>query len=305
MSYIDLEFEPIETELYTSTGDVCPNHKALVHPDGHVLGVVGRSYRVISNEELFDNMYQAIESSMSDKAIATMEVIDSQVRNYAKTYREIRFPEISRSIETRTHKTDVGFRIIEENSFDGSGSVRVLLGSIDYHCTNGMIHGQYDVFKKTHKGHAPIPSFEGIFVKALEQYTDKMDLYQKWASKSLTDSTVHNFVANLLPATKKNMAKINDPIRYHQRPKQVIPTEPYSLMGDNLIRQYENETFVRGNNVWAMYSAMTFYASHDSEIFPLNKMSKDQDNDQERLSRRSDKVTSWLNSDAWSELIAA
>jgi len=294
MSYIDLEFEPIETELYTSTGDVCPNHKALVHPDGHVLGVVGRSYRVISNEELFDNMYQAIESSMSDKAIATMEVIDSQVRNYAKTYREIRFPEISRSIETRTHKTDVGFRIIEENSFDGSGSVRVLLGSIDYHCTNGMIHGQYDVFKKTHKGHAPIPSFEGIFVKALEQYTDKMDLYQKWASKSLTDSAVHNFVSTLFPTTKKNS---NDP--------KFITTKPYSLMGDNLIRQYENETFVRGNNVWAMYSAMTFYASHDSEIFPLNKMSKDQDNDQERLSRRSDKVTSWLNSDAWSELIAA
>lgn len=294
MSYIDLEFEPTETELYTSTGDECPNHKALVHPDGHVLGVVGRSYRVIPNTELFDNMYQAIESSMSQKAIDTMEVIDTQVRNYAKTYREIRFPEISRSIETRTHKTDVGFRIIEENSFDGSGSVKVLLGAIDFYCTNGMIHGQYDVFKKTHKGHDPIPSFEGIFVKALEQYTDKMDLYQNWASKSLTDSAVHNFVANLFPTSKKND---NDP--------EFITTKPYSLMGDNLIRQYENETFVRGNNVWAMYSAMTFYASHDSEIFPLNKMSKDQNNDQERLARRNEKVISWLNSDAWSELIAA
>lgn len=294
MSYIDLEFEPTETELYTSTGDECPNHKALVHPDGHVLGVVGRSYRIIPNTELFDNMYQAIESSMSQKAIDTMEVIDTQVRNYAKTYREIRFPEISRSIETRTHKTDVGFRIIEENSFDGSGSVKVLLGAIDFYCTNGMIHGQYDVFKKTHKGHDPIPSFEGIFVKALEQYTDKMDLYQNWASKSLTDSAVHNFVANLFPTSKKND---NDP--------EFITTKPYSLMGDNLIRQYENETFVRGNNAWAMYSAMTFYASHDSEIFPLNKMSKDQNNDQERLARRNDKVISWLNSDAWSELIAA
>lgn len=294
MSYIDLEFEPTETELYTSTGDECPNHKALVHPDGHVLGVVGRSYRVIPNTELFDNMYQAIESSMSQKAIDTMEVIDTQVRNYAKTYREIRFPEISRSIETRTHKTDVGFRIIEENSFDGSGSVKVLLGAIDFYCTNGMIHGQYDVFKKTHKGHDPIPSFEGIFVKALEQYTDKMDLYQNWASKSLTDSAVHNFVANLFPTSKKND---NDP--------EFITTKPYSLMGDNLIRQYENETFVRGNNAWAMYSAMTFYASHDSEIFPLNKMSKDQNNDQERLARRNEKVISWLNSDAWSELIAA
>jgi len=294
MSFIDLRFNPIESELHTSTGELCADHKALLHPDGHVLGIVGKKYKVISNVELFDNMYQAIESSMSEKAIDTMEVLDTQVRNYAKTYREIRFPEISRPIQTKQHKTDVGFRIIEENSFDGSGSVKVLLGAIDFFCTNGMIHGQYDVFKKTHKGQHPLPSFEGIFVKALDQYSDKMDLYQKWASKSLTDSAVHNFVANLFPTTKKNN---DDP--------EFITTKPYSLMGDNLIRQYDNEAFVRGNNVWSMYSAMTFYASHDSEMFALNKMSKDQDNDQERLSRRSDKVISWLNSDAWSELIAA
>ena len=200
MSYIDLEFEPIQSYLYTRTGDECPNHKALVHPNGNVLGVVGRSYRVIPNSDLFENMNQAINSSMNQRAIDTMEVLDSEVRDYAKTYREIRFPEISRSIETREHKTDVGFRIVMENSFDGSGSVKILLGAIDFFCTNGMVHGQYDVFKKTHKGQDPIPSFQGIFVKALEQYSDKMDLYQKWASKNLTDSAVHNFVANLFPS---------------------------------------------------------------------------------------------------------
>ena len=55
-----------------------------------------------------------------------------------------------------------------------------------------------------------------------------MDLYQKWASKNLTDSAVHNFVANLFPTTKKNN---DDP--------EFITTNPYSLMGGNLIRRTE------------------------------------------------------------------
>jgi|TARA_R110001599_G_scaffold82585_1_gene222111 hypothetical protein len=294
---VDLDFTPEIDDLYHGNHTslrtpLVPTHKAIVHPDGNVLGVVGKGYRVIPNTELFSNMDDAIHNNLSTSAIDTMQVIDTKVRGYAKTYREIRFPEISRPIETDSHKTDVGFRIIIENSFDGSGSVKILLGAIDFYCSNGMVHGQYDVFKKVHKGNVPVPSFEGMFVKALEQYSDKMDLYQNWASTKLSDKAVHNFVSALFPTTKKN----DDP--------EWINVRPYSNLGDSLIEQYATESHTRGQNLWSLYSAMTYYSSHDSDMFSLNTMSKDQDNDQERLARRSDKVTGWLNSKAWSDLTA-
>jgi hypothetical protein len=288
MSNIDLNFTPIMSNISLTNGSPIKGHRAIVHPNGNVLGIVGDNYRVITNAELFERVDHAIHTNLNSSAIDTMQIIDKASRGYARTFRDIRFPEISRSITTSRHKTDVGFRIIIDNSFDGSGSVKILLGAIDFFCTNGMVHGSYDVFKKVHKGSNEIPSFDGLFIKALEQYTNKMELYQTWASKELKNQSVHRFIETLFPNenTKKNI------------------NLPYNKMGDNLLSQYITEADTRGHNVWAMYSAMTYYASHDSAQFSLNRMANDNDTTTERLHKRNDKVMSWLNSKAWSQLVA-
>lgn len=286
MSNINLNFIPIMSDISLTNGDRISGHKAIVHPDGNVLGIVGNTYRVITNNELFERVDNAIHSSFNGSAIDTMQIIDKVSRGHARTFREIRFPEISRPIQTSQHKADVGFRIIIDNSFDGSGSVKILLGAIDFYCTNGMIHGSYDVFKKVHKGNNEIPSFDSLFVKALEQYTDKMDLYQRWASMELNDQAVFRFIETLFPNNNK---KKNIHI-------------PYNKMGDNLLNQYITEKMVRGPNMWSVYSAMTNFASHSQGLFTLNSLSNDNDTSVERLHKRNDLVHSWVGSKPWNDL---
>jgi hypothetical protein len=294
MSVIDLAFEPVVQDISTVHGTLAPNHKAILHPvTNNVLGIVGKNFRVISNPEVFDKVETAIRNEMSGQSY---DVVNHQSRGMARTWREYVFPNVERQIKNDKHETKLGFRIIVDNSFDGSGSNRVLFGAIDFFCTNGMIHGEFDVFKRVHKGAHEIPDMEGILDQALTQYSSHASRYNRMANTPLDQGTALKFIEKILP--NKNTDDNDDPDNLGHR--HSLDRVMMNRMGHKLWDQYLDETGVRGHNLWSMYSAMTFFASHDSTRFGLSRSANDTHH--ERLDRRSTQVNSWVKSEAWKTL---
>jgi hypothetical protein len=132
---------------------------------------------------------------------------------------------------------------------------------------------------------------EGILGQALAQYSNQVTRYNIMANTPLKNSEALRFIEKILPNKQENP---DDPIGHTEHIR-------INRMGHKLYDQYTDEVQVRGNNLWSLYSAMTYFASHDSERFGLSRSANDTQH--ERLDRRNTRVNSWIRSDAWKTLI--
>ena len=71
-----------------------------------------------------------------------------------------------------------------------------------------------------------------------------------------------------------------------------------NILSDRLLAQFTQDADVRGGNVFALSSALTAYASHNSQRFPLNKRGGELS-----LLKRQEKVGKWLSSDIFKDFM--
>jgi|TARA_R110000765_G_scaffold385213_1_gene477021 hypothetical protein len=135
---------------------------------------------------------------------------------------------------------------------------------------------------------------EGILGQALAQYSNQVTRYNIMANTALGHSGALEFIEKILP--NKQELDLDD--LGHQHSSKLIRI---NRMGHKLYDQFVDEVRVRGNNLWSLYSAMTYFASHDSERFGLSRSTNDTHH--ERMDRRNTRVNSWIKSDAWKTLI--
>lgn len=260
------------------------NHTSGDSPDGwSYLSTVNRSYTVVKNEEILLPLQGQMIEFFDPTVLDEVKVRDTVSRNGAVCLSEYIFPRMKHSVETRNgHKTDVGLRFILKNSFDGSGSIVLYSGEIDFFCTNGRISGEYDVAKRRHSAGFTVDGFIVAFEKSLQRFDATCKLYQQYAdSKAVSSIDVKALFDTLTkndPTVEKKRATLS--------------------LSDKLFGQYINELEDRGNNVFSVMSALTHYASHDDGSFRLRG-----NRDPARLFKRQEQVAGWLASPAWKQFV--
>jgi len=270
------------------TGIAGDNYKMLTRGDGWaeqdtLLSIVNTKYRVVQNEEILIPMQHQMINHFDPSVLADIQIKDHIAKNGAVCFSEYILPKMEGSVETDTgHKTEIGLRFILKNTFDGSSSVVFYGGVIDFFCTNGMISGEYDVTKKRHTKNFSVDGFLAAFDNSIERHQDIVMQYQRWADKKIynTDKVVRLF---------RKLSTGNE-----QEPKKK------NGLSGKLFAQYIDEASVRGNNVFSLVSAMTHYASHDDDRFPLRINS-----DSDSLFNRQETVRKWLNSNAFADFLEA
>jgi len=270
------------------TGIAGDNYKMLTRGDGWaeqdtLLSIVNTKYRVVQNEEILIPMQHQMINHFDPSVLADIQIKDHIAKNGAVCFSEYILPKMKGSVETDTgHKTEIGLRFILKNTFDGSSSVVFYGGVIDFFCTNGMISGEYDVTKKRHTKNFSVDGFLAAFDNSIERHQDIVMQYQRWADKKIynTDKVVRLF---------RKLSTGNE-----QEPKKK------NGLSGKLFAQYIDEASVRGNNVFSLVSAMTHYASHDDDRFPLRINS-----DSDSLFNRQETVRKWLNSNAFADFLEA
>ena len=254
--------------------------------DETYLSVVNSKYRVVMNEEILMPLQEQMINHFDPQVLVDVQIKDHITKGGAVCFAEYILPKISQPVETRTgHKTEIGLRYIMKNSHDGSSSVVMYSGDIDFFCTNGQINGQFDVARARHTKNFTIDGFLRAFDQSLLNHSQAVQQYQVWADTQLNSSV----------KVKELFKKLVNPS---------IDMEDTSKksrgLGDRLFAQYTDEIQTRGNNVFSLVSAMTHFASHDDERFGLTSVG-----DNGTLFKRQQTVNGWLKSKTFEDFLVA
>jgi hypothetical protein len=236
-----------------------------------VLNVVGANYRLVHNKELFSHVEDTLRKKMQHHELDGVQVKD-RVAGFGRTcYREYIFPHIKCRLSAST-QSDIAFRLIVQNGY-GDSALRVHAGAIEFYCTNGMISGEYESAYRKHTKHITVADFGGVVDKALNSFTSSQDKWQRWAKTPVRPLDAMELFRELASSDK---------------------------LRENLGNQYMREREVRGENLWTVYSALTYYASHaDGDFSPR---STEHDTVASTMLKRERNVARWIETPMWRKL---
>lgn len=232
------------------------------------------SYTLVKNTDFFTGIEDQLIDYFDPIVVDSIEVNDHISHNGASSIREYRFPTISKSIESDRHKTSLTFRVIGWNCFDGSSRCRIVVGNVDMFCTNGMITGDYDASSKKRTSGFSLMNFLNNVTTGIKRFEDDVLRYQSYAETKVLTPYVHSFFENLSGVSERNVKRLQE--------------------------QYQEEMSIRGNNLWAVVSTLTNYASHTDGRFPTRNTGNNHDG--VTSFNRQTQVNKWLNSDAMRHL---
>ena len=259
-------YEPINT------------HKALVRvtDDGtaaKVLGVVGDGYKLVHNKELFARVEDTLCKMIPVPSLHGVKISDKLSGWGRLCYREYVFPNLKCDIGGAI-KSPIAFRMIVQNGYGGS-ALRIHAGAIEFFCTNGMISGEFESTYRKHTSGLEMSGIARTIERALKAFVDSQTKWRRWAETPVKHAAAMELFKELANSDR---------------------------LCENLSQQYMRETDTRGNNLWSVYSALTYYASHADGDFKLRATTETQDSVVSTMLNRELNVSKWIESPAWQKL---
>lgn len=258
-----------------------PDFKAMVREDnGAVLGVVGNDYQIVQTQDIVTAHENAIERAFPADMLRNVTTKDSISRGGAFTKREYVFPEcvakISESPRGKySSSTDVMLRSSIYTTHDGHGSAASAFSSIDGFCANSLLYSHMDVFRRRHTSGFIMPekAFAAHAEAALENWNERVALMNMWSQYQLTSKDAKDKLESIKTISERRREK--------------------------LLVRFDVEAGRRGATMWALVSAMTFYASHNDTDSGFGvRGSGGKDNESETLNKREAEVVVWINNPA-------
>ena len=253
--------------------------KYVINQDtGQPLGIVGKSFQCASHGDFFRGVVDTATETLNANDLDDADFSFRTARNGAWAMLDITLPSITTTITTDKSSTDIGNRIISLHGIDGSCSNQVFFGAIDFFCTNGMISGDHDKVRKKNTSNFTMNSFIYELNRARTDFYNHAEQMQVWAHTDLKYVDVSTLLEDMLGSKRKS-------------------ERMYSL--------YMQEAGTRGHNKFALYSAMTNYATYADERNGFNL--KNTGNDTQALSMwsREQEVSKWVSDDRFRMLEAA
>lgn len=255
----------------------CDSHKAIVNAasDG-IVGVVSASYKPLPNRDFYGTIEEALNIAIEPHLREGVMVRDRMSGGGAWSQREYVFPAFSEELKGTKFETKMGLRIVAWNSYDGSASAGLMTGLIDFFCTNGMIVGRN---------------------------------IERELRRHSTQLTPQHF----LPALRTNLGKIHEEIE-KVRQMQATPLDNDKMLhflekhlsgqrAAEMLKRTQLEAEMRGENVFALHSALTYYASHSDESFAVRNA--DPSREARMLRGREDEVYRLIDTKEWAALLEA
>jgi len=264
-----VEFEPTKVS----------DKKYVINADtGKYLGIVGKGFTCASHGDFYRRVYDTITENLDPSEMANAQFTWRSARNNAWSMLDITLPDMQVEINTDKHTTTLGNRIISLHGIDGSCSNQAFFGAIDFFCTNGMIRGEHDKVRRKNSANFSMARFIRDLRESTQSFYAQSERLQGWANKPLYVGDVKSMLETLLKSDRTS---------------------------EKMLNLYNQEASVRGQNVWALYSAFTNYASYadDRNGFTLRNTGKD--TNAVSMFQRESKVSQWIDSKPFKELIAA
>ena len=205
------------------------------------LGVVGARYGIAPNGPIYQMMKEGAEKALPPHALGGVELKEQSSYDGQYTRIELVFNGLGADIrQLNGSSTQLLFKIGLTNSFNGSGAVRLFAGALDLFCTNGCTMGEYTKKAARHTSGFTPEIFAGFIEEQCAEYVTRVQTWQKWASNEIAPSQAES----ILEGAGMSGRRVRQ-----------------------MMEQFEQEARDRGRSIWALYSALTNYSSHESERF--------------------------------------
>ena len=265
----DVMFEPtkVKDKKYVINGNT-----------GDYIGVVGDTFNCASHADFFEGVHNTITENLGEAECEGMNIKWNVARQNAWAMMDMVLPNVTARIETDKHSTTIAQRIIALHGIDGSCSNQTFFGAIDFFCTNGMIRGEHDKVRRKNSANFSMGRFIRDLRESTQSFYAQSERLQGWANKPLFVGDVKAMLESLLKSDRT---------------------------AEKMLSLYNQEASVRGQNVWALYSAFTNYASYADERNGFALRNTGKDTNAVSMFQRENKVSQWIESKPFKELIAA
>lgn len=208
------------------------------------LAVVNKSWKLVQNYELFPAVDEHVNNFFMEEELRDMQVTDEMAYGGQMCMRTYTLPNLFHHVDANSK---AAFRLIVVNSF-GRSAIKMYVGAIDFFCMNGMILGSYESSYARHTSGLNLSRIEDRLRNGLEEY-EAGSILMRRAAKTDADMNLAEEIFRGAGFSDRNVVKLMD--------------------------QTAIEFDTRGNNLWAIISALTYYASHNDGDFTVKKSQND------------------------------
>jgi hypothetical protein len=265
----DVIFEPtkVDDKKYVIDGNT-----------GKYIAIVGKDFNCASHGDFFRDVSDAVTNHLTDAEYEGAVVKWKDAHHNGWAMMDMTLPNVTAKISTEKHETEIAQRIIALHGVDGTCSNTVLFGAIDFFCTNGQIRGEHDKVRRKNTSGFSLDRFITQLERSKQDFYAQSATLQQWANKPLLIQDVKDMLQSLLKSDRT---------------------------ADKMITLYNQEASVRGENAWALYSAFTNYATYADERNGFKLRNTGGDTRAVSMWQREEKVTQWVDSKQFKELLVA
>jgi hypothetical protein len=243
------------------TGEPEPDAFQVIRTDTNtVLGHHGSRYKLVPHDDVVNSIMDAVKQSeiTTDYKEPSISVFE----NGRKMRGEIVFPDLVVEPQVDDY---VQARIVFTNSYDQSWSFFQSVDALRLWCLNGCTTP--DAVARSRYKHTTFLNVDGSAAKikeGIKHFHTRKDEWQKWMKRKISNDYAEIFF-------KKTIAK------GFSRQQSVDNVNQKQM--ENLLRIWENETKQLGNNQWALYNCLTYWATHtqDARTPHVQRHNREQD----------------------------
>jgi len=241
------------------------------------IAIIGRSATARNHAEFYNRVWDTIVEDLSQEDLQDKTYKFSSARNKGWSMLNVTFPNVKTTVETIKHKTEIAFRMIAVHAIDGTASPATWFGGIDTFCTNGQITGDWDMVRKKNTSGFTVENFMRELRVAKTNFDLQGKRLQTWATTNLAHVQVDELIQKIVKSERKSR-KLHD--------------------------LFLDERRMRGNNLFALYSAFTNYSSYADARNGFELRNTGNDTKAVSMLAREQEVSKWVSSPEFLELAA-
>ena len=241
------------------------------------IAIIGRSATARNHAEFYNRVWDTIVEDLSQEDLQDKTYKFNSARNKGWSMLDGTFPKVKTTVETVRHKTEIAFRMIAVHAIDGTASPATWFGGIDTFCTNGQITGDWDMVRKKNTSGFTVENFMRELRVAKTNFDLQGKRLQTWATTILAHVQVDELIQKIVKSERKSR-------------------KLYDLFLD--------ERRMRGNNLFALYSAFTNYSSYADERNGFAIRNTGNDTKAVSMLAREQEVSKWVSSPEFLQLAA-
>lgn len=255
-----------------------PDKKYVVNKNtDEYIAIVGKGFNCVPHSEFFNKVINATTDNMSPHDMEGAEITWKDAHNNGWAMMDMRLPNVVKKIQTDKKEFSLMKRIIALHGVDGTCSNTAIFGAIDFFCLNGQIRGNHDRVMRKNTAGLCMEKFASDLQKSQQDFNEHAKQMQRWANSSLMQVNVKDLLKDIV--------------------KDANAEKMYSL--------YRSEVTNRGDNLFALYSAFTNYATYADEQNGFKLRETGKDTQSVNMFKREISVAKWIETPQFRQLEAA